>query len=328
MICSSPGCGSMPSPITMPSPPALKNAWCTPEMLLIAPATPTVSSGRPHCLPLIDAPADIVRSISVLFHGSTSPSAQPARAKTPKVSLTCCCKFTLRPGPAGVAANGIDVGWGACYRRERIRIGEMSSPAAAQITGDLDRTRLPPKLVAPLDFADHLELIECWIKIAASRTVSAGRSNRQIEQAATHGPVALIPLGGRTVGETPGVAGIVESTPSTRSRSCRSKSCRRSSRGSPRRSSACFRAAGAALSLSGCGRNGSLEIPLGLAGYPPAPAALSAPPPGPVAPAPADASAAPLTSQETIAKTGFDPHGNPAATPGQKKPFLLDPLLQ
>ena len=32
--------------------------------------------------------------------------------------------------------------------------------------------------------------------------------------------------------------------------------------------------------------------------------------------------------QETIAKTGFDSHGNPVATPGQKKPFLLDPLLQ
>ena len=87
-------------------------------------------------------------------------------------------------------------------------------------------------------------------------------------------------------------------------------------------------AAVAALSLSACGRNGSLEIPPGPIGFQPAPAALSAPPPGPVASAPADAAAAQPTSQETIAKTGFDPHGNPAATPGQKKPFLLDPLLQ
>jgi len=84
----------------------------------------------------------------------------------------------------------------------------------------------------------------------------------------------------------------------------------------------------AALSLSACGRTGSLEIPPGPIGFQPAPAALNAPPPGPVASAPADASAAQPTSQETIAKTGFDPHGNPAATPGQKKPFLLDPLLQ
>jgi predicted small lipoprotein YifL len=87
-------------------------------------------------------------------------------------------------------------------------------------------------------------------------------------------------------------------------------------------------AAAAAVSLSACGRNGSLEIPPGPLGFQPAPAALGAPPPGPVATAPADASATPQTSQDTIAKTGFDQHGNPAATPGQKKPFLLDPLLQ
>ena len=136
-------------------------------------------------------------------------------------------------------------------------------------------------------------------------------------------------------------------------------------------------AAVAALSLCACGRNGSLELPPGPAGIQPAPAALSAPPPGPVAsdastappaalsapppgpvasdastalpppgptagiqPAPAALSAPPPgpvasdgstalpTSQDTIAKTGFDAHGNPAATPGQKKPFFLDWLLQ
>jgi hypothetical protein len=128
-------------------------------------------------------------------------------------------------------------------------------------------------------------------------------------------------------------------------------------------------AAVAALSLSACGRNGSLELPPGPAIIQPAPAVLSAPPPGPVAsdasalpppgattgiePAPgtlsapppgpvaSDASALPPpgpvgsdgstalpTSQDTIAKTGFDAHGNPAATPGQKKPFFLDWLLQ
>ena len=105
-------------------------------------------------------------------------------------------------------------------------------------------------------------------------------------------------------------------------------------------------AAVAALSLCACGRNGSLELPPGPARYSagacgleraaarprrlgrhpprcrrpdprrvfkPAPAVLSAPPPGPVA---SDAfSTAPPTSQDTIAKTGFDAHGNPAATP-------------
>jgi hypothetical protein len=110
-------------------------------------------------------------------------------------------------------------------------------------------------------------------------------------------------------------------------------------------------AAVAAMSLSACGRNGALELPpgpagiqpaaalswpppgpvtgdtsgVGPAGVQPAPAALSGPPPGPVA---ADTSGAPLTQQDTIARTGFDAHGNPAATPGQKKPFFLDPLLQ
>jgi hypothetical protein len=34
------------------------------------------------------------------------------------------------------------------------------------------------------------------------------------------------------------------------------------------------------------------------------------------------------TPQETAARTGFDAHGNPVAAPGQKRPFILDPLLQ
>jgi predicted small lipoprotein YifL len=87
-------------------------------------------------------------------------------------------------------------------------------------------------------------------------------------------------------------------------------------------------AAVAALSLSACGRNGALEIPPGPVDLQPAPAARSASPPGPVASTAADASTAQTTSHETIARTGFDAHGNPAAAPGQKRPFLLDPLLQ
>ena len=105
----------------------------------------------------------------------------------------------------------------------------------------------------------------------------------------------------------------------------------------------------AAMSLSACGRNGALELPPGPAGIQPA---LSWPPPGPVAadtsgagpagvqpvpdalsgpsagPVAADTSGAPPAQQDTIVRTGFDVHGNPAATPGQKKPFFLDPLLQ
>ncbi len=84
----------------------------------------------------------------------------------------------------------------------------------------------------------------------------------------------------------------------------------------------------AALALSACGRAGAPEMPPGPIGAQPAPAALSAPPPSAVPASSADAAAAAGTPQDTIAKTGFDVHGNPAASPGQKKPFILDPLLQ
>ena len=74
----------------------------------------------------------------------------------------------------------------------------------------------------------------------------------------------------------------------------------------------------AVLALAGCGRNGPLELP-----------------PGPATPAAAstqltlpDGSPAPGSSQDTALKTGFDRNGNPVASPGQKKPFILDPLLQ
>jgi hypothetical protein len=82
----------------------------------------------------------------------------------------------------------------------------------------------------------------------------------------------------------------------------------------------------AAFALAACGRNGP---PL--------------PPPGPVAAEPAPPGAAPSgalgasaggpatsgpTAQETAQKNGFDIFGNPVAPSGQKKSFLLDPLLQ
>jgi hypothetical protein len=34
------------------------------------------------------------------------------------------------------------------------------------------------------------------------------------------------------------------------------------------------------------------------------------------------------TAHETAMRNGFDAYGNPVAPPGQKKSFLLDPLLQ
>jgi hypothetical protein len=41
-----------------------------------------------------------------------------------------------------------------------------------------------------------------------------------------------------------------------------------------------------------------------------------------------DGSPVPGSAQDTALKNGFDSQGNPVATPGQKRPFLLDPLLQ
>jgi hypothetical protein len=41
-----------------------------------------------------------------------------------------------------------------------------------------------------------------------------------------------------------------------------------------------------------------------------------------------DGSPAPGSPHDTAAKSGFDVQGNPVATPGQKRSFILDPLLR
>jgi predicted small lipoprotein YifL len=75
----------------------------------------------------------------------------------------------------------------------------------------------------------------------------------------------------------------------------------------------------AASGLSACGREGPLELPPGpAAATPPTTSELTLP----------DGSPAPGSAQDTAMKTGFDAQGNPVATPGQKKSFILDPLLQ
>jgi hypothetical protein len=81
----------------------------------------------------------------------------------------------------------------------------------------------------------------------------------------------------------------------------------------------------AALGLCACGRVGPLQAPPGPAAAQPAPAAATAPPPPASS---ADASVAPATAQDSAMKNSFDVQGNPVAPPGQKKPFILDPLLQ
>jgi predicted small lipoprotein YifL len=85
-------------------------------------------------------------------------------------------------------------------------------------------------------------------------------------------------------------------------------------------------AVAASLGLSGCGRKGPLDLPPSDVA-----SASKPPPPAPTASLPgASPSADPSaeTAQQTAARTGFDSRGNPVAAPGEKKGFLLDPLLQ
>jgi predicted small lipoprotein YifL len=75
----------------------------------------------------------------------------------------------------------------------------------------------------------------------------------------------------------------------------------------------------AVLALAGCGRNGPLELPPGPAtATPTANTQLTTPDGRLVASSPDD----------TALKTGFDAQGRPVATPGEKKSFILDPLLR
>lgn len=82
----------------------------------------------------------------------------------------------------------------------------------------------------------------------------------------------------------------------------------------------------AACVLSACGRAGSLEPPPGPAiGV--SPTAQAAPPAAPASTVEGPVASGP-TENQTAIKNGFDANGNPVAPPGQKKSFLLDPLLQ
>jgi predicted small lipoprotein YifL len=71
-----------------------------------------------------------------------------------------------------------------------------------------------------------------------------------------------------------------------------------------------------ALSLAACGRKGELELP-------PGPATQLSP-----SFLPPSASTRQQQDDATAAKNGFDSRGNPVAGPGQKRTFILDPILQ
>ena len=73
-----------------------------------------------------------------------------------------------------------------------------------------------------------------------------------------------------------------------------------------------------ALALGACGRAGPLEPPPGPAAVPASKPQLTQ----------SDGTPAPGSAQDPAAKSGFDPQGNPVATPSQKRSFILDPLLR
>jgi predicted small lipoprotein YifL len=83
----------------------------------------------------------------------------------------------------------------------------------------------------------------------------------------------------------------------------------------------------AVFGLAACGRAGPLELPPGPALTQPAPTAQAMPPVAPASSVGGPVAQGP-SAQETAMKNGFDAYGNPVAPPGQKKSFLLDPLLQ
>jgi len=73
------------------------------------------------------------------------------------------------------------------------------------------------------------------------------------------------------------------------------------------------------LALAGCGRVGPLEQPPGPAPVVPAATSQLTSP---------DGTPAPGSPQDAAMRNGFDTQGNPVAAPGQKRSFILDPLLQ
>jgi len=76
--------------------------------------------------------------------------------------------------------------------------------------------------------------------------------------------------------------------------------------------------AAAALALAGCGRKGGLDLP---------PTASNQPPPGAAAANGASAANGPAAGPAGVFDPAYHASRKPVAPPGQKKSFILDPLL-
>jgi hypothetical protein len=143
--------------------------------------------------------------MSVNSKGSTLPSAQSARANTP-TSGTICCSGLSPTGPAGVATyqSGVRDAIGRRGKIESVVVTAHAAPTQEARHDEL--TRLPPQIVAVLDLAEPLKLLERRIKI---RIVG---HDGEIAEASAQRPRSLIPYRRGPIGVSPGVGGIVEST--------------------------------------------------------------------------------------------------------------------
>src|SRR5262244_936090 len=104
---------SCPSPTRIPRPPAAKNCLACPEASFTANATPTVSSERPHLVPVTDSPSEDRRiDVGELkgFKGSLGPTRLGEDSKPFRELL-----FQIEThAPAVVRrAHGGDVRWHA-----------------------------------------------------------------------------------------------------------------------------------------------------------------------------------------------------------------------
>ena len=110
-----------------------------------------------------------------------------------------------RKGGAGIAGKRL------AGLRKSDSARKVAGFAVTEEGGNFELARLAPKLVPFLDFTDILLLAERVVEtVGGSVQGAAGRRRRQIEHAAAQSKDALIPFGGRAIGVTPGIAGIVE----------------------------------------------------------------------------------------------------------------------
>ena len=97
-----------------------------------------------------------------------------------------------------------DVGGPSGYGGKQDCVLKTAHAPAGEETGNGHLARLAKNVIAPLDFAEPLELSEARIQRCCVR------SDRQVEHAAAEGPWARIPLDGATDRIAPRISGVVE----------------------------------------------------------------------------------------------------------------------